>query len=810
MNNKPEQAQRFLAALTGTPSPSLTWQRFCDFDKTREDLATWWHGPQNDVKLNDSQLMGCGVFYCVNGASNGGRKMADVDIFRAVFMDSDGAPLPQNWPVAPHALIMRDETHYHAYWFIDGDTDSNEWRYAQKQIALHFGSDETMVNPDRVMRVPGYTHMKDLSNQKVYEFTYLNDQLPRYKLRDILPYFTLTDEKMTKLADWVRQRSGIYLNEAADYDDREANQIKYRDYLTKRAEHSIQGQEGNKVAFKTAAAGRDYGLSPEKTYEMMLQLWDIHSVPPWGDELQGVIRNAYTYNQNKLGSRSLGIFLDEQVHSLAGMSTQPVQAVLYVQESDAVQENKEKVDAMAKVAEIRAATAPGQVITPDLSSAFYGKNHTQNAVAFLSTRAPNGEIILSEEDIYIYNGKVFESKPTKYLNGVLAREMEFLAPSTADVDGSVNMIKNHLMNDSPQKWPEWKCAPDRDTSGVIVFNNGILDIMTNEWFDHTPMLRARNVLPFDYDNNAQCPTWERLLWTQWGDTKYEPLIDLLQLWFGYMLSDDQSQQKMAFFIGKPRSGKGTMMRVLEGMLGSYNCASPSIEGLNKDSNLHSISDKMVAIFNDVADPAPSARNSVVAAIKRIVGQDSVMFDRKYKSAMTTRFKCRLNFTCNAIPNLAESSTAMLNRGLFFYTPKSFAGMENTDLDEQLQNEMSGIINWAIRGLQRLRAGERLVNEKCMDDRINVFRMVTSPLEVFVDSQMSYREDAYVPVADVFTRYRAWAATNDGGGIKSLGAFSRMMDAMADMEMSFTSDRTPVLMGVYLKPLEIDIDGDIPA
>lgn len=807
MINKPEQAQRFLAALTGDVSPAMTWQRFCDYDKDRKELATWWHGYLDTERLNDSQAMGCGVFFCVNGSSTGGRSMADINIFRAVFMDSDGEPLPAHWPVQPHALVMRDATHYHAYWFLDGDCSPDEWTMAQKQIAMYFNSDERMVNPDRVMRVPGFTHQKDIHNPVPYELAYLDEQLPRYKLRSIIGNFRLDEAKMQKMADWLRQRAGVYLNGTEDFDDREANCAKYIDYLTKRAEIAISGQGGNTVAFKTSAAGRDYGLSPEKTYELMMTYWDSRCIPPWGEEVWGVIQNAYRYNQNKLGSRSLGIFLDEDVTPLSGMSATPVNSVIYVQE---VSEKKEKEDAVAKIAEIRAAVAPGQILSPDTVNNFYGKNHTQNAIAYLSINSPNGEVILSEEDIYVFNGRVFEQKPGKHLHGVMARELEYLAPSNADVDGSVSMIKHHLMRDAPQKWPEWKSAPERDTSGLIVFENGVLDILTNEWFDHTPLLRARNMMPYSYDHAAKCPEWDSFLANLWGGSKYEPLIGLLQMWFGYMLTDDQSQQKMGIFIGKPRSGKGTIMRVMEDMLGEHNCASPSLDSLTKDAMLHNMSTKMAAIFNDVADPSPGARNAIVGALKRIVGEDSLSFDRKFKSAQQMRFKCRVNMTCNAIPNLSESSTAMLDRGLFFYTPNSYAGKEDLELGDRLKAEMPGIINWAIAGLQRLREVKKLRNDPCMDGRIRVFRMVTSPLEVFTEDQLIMREDAYSPIKDVFTRYRTWAFHNDGGGIKSLGTFSRMMDAMKGMELDYTSDGVAVLRGAFLVPIDDEPEmGRIP-
>lgn len=97
MTYKPEQAQLFYAALTGMQNPPLVWQWFCDYDKERRDLAGWEYAYMNPAKLADIQARGCGVFTSVNGSTTGGRGKNDIDIFRAVFMDSDGAPFPDQW-----------------------------------------------------------------------------------------------------------------------------------------------------------------------------------------------------------------------------------------------------------------------------------------------------------------------------------------------------------------------------------------------------------------------------------------------------------------------------------------------------------------------------------------------------------------------------------------------------------------------------------------------------------------------------------------------------------------------------------------
>ena len=90
--------------------------------------------------------------------------------------------------------------------------------------------------------------------------------------------------------------------------------------------------------------------------------------------------------------------------------------------------------------------------------------------------------------------------------------------------------------------------------------------------DRTPRSSsAQHVLPFAYDPDAPKPTrWLRFLDELWGDDEESKAT--LAEWFGYVLSGDTAQQKMFLLVGPKRSGKGTIARVLTGLLGAHNTA----------------------------------------------------------------------------------------------------------------------------------------------------------------------------------------------------------------------------------------------
>ena len=80
----------------------------------------------------------------------------------------------------------------------------------------------------------------------------------------------------------------------------------------------------------------------------------------------------------------------------------------------------------------------------------------------------------------------------------------------------------------------------------------------------TPRLFVQSALDFDLDPKAALPElWFQFLSQLWQEDM--DAIDTLQEWFGYCLTADTRQQKMLLLIGPPRSGKGTISRVLRAL-----------------------------------------------------------------------------------------------------------------------------------------------------------------------------------------------------------------------------------------------------
>ena len=151
-------ARRFLAVLSqGEPG---TFQTFDDSGK-RRSLARILQGTlgEHAPTLEHLNSQRAGVFCMVNEGDSRGRKAENVIRIRALFIDSDGAPLPIHTPLEPHLVVESSPGRFHVYWKVSG-VELREFTPLQAALAEHYGTDPSITDLPRVMRLPGFYHCK--------------------------------------------------------------------------------------------------------------------------------------------------------------------------------------------------------------------------------------------------------------------------------------------------------------------------------------------------------------------------------------------------------------------------------------------------------------------------------------------------------------------------------------------------------------------------------------------------------------------------------------------------------------------------
>src|SRR6185437_3190388 len=91
-----------------------------------------------------------------------GRKARNVVALRGLFIDQDNGESPP-FLVEP-SLVVQCDRGPHVYWLLKPGEDIERFSSAQKALIHHFNSDERVHDLPRVMRLPGFYHMKKLGN----------------------------------------------------------------------------------------------------------------------------------------------------------------------------------------------------------------------------------------------------------------------------------------------------------------------------------------------------------------------------------------------------------------------------------------------------------------------------------------------------------------------------------------------------------------------------------------------------------------------------------------------------------------------
>ena len=173
-----DQAERFLNLLD-EDAERFTFQSFDD-SKARKDhrLVRVLHGTlaehwQELCRLNQA---GAGVFVGVNETDLRGRKTENIVRVRAIFQEADRPGCPE-LPTVPHIVVESSPGKFHRYVLLDG-CPLDGFTAMQERMVESYGSDPNAKDLARVLRLPGFFHLKTPDRPHMVRITSESGELP--------------------------------------------------------------------------------------------------------------------------------------------------------------------------------------------------------------------------------------------------------------------------------------------------------------------------------------------------------------------------------------------------------------------------------------------------------------------------------------------------------------------------------------------------------------------------------------------------------------------------------------------------------
>jgi len=211
---------------------------------------------------------------------------------------------------------------------------------------------------------------------------------------------------------------------------------------------------------------------------------------------------------------------------------------------------------------------------------------------------------------------------------------------------------------------------------------------------------SRNQSPFAFEANAECPRFlNELIYPAVSADD----ADLIQRWAGLALFGYNLPQRFLILDGMPNGGKGTLVRIIQALVGIENTYQLRTECLQERFETYRYRGKTLLIGPDV--PGDFLMRKGASMLKVLVGGDPISAEGKGLNGDFAMFGTfNIVMTCNSRLRirLEDDAGAWRRRLLVVRYENDPPARRILDFDKTLlREEGSGILRWALAGFVKL-------------------------------------------------------------------------------------------------------------
>lgn len=262
----------------------------------------------------------------------------------------------------------------------------------------------------------------------------------------------------------------------------------------------------------------------------------------------------------------------------------------------------------------------------------------------------------------------------------------------------INIIKDRTSRPKPK---------DDIYDHLLLCENGIYDLEIRKFLKgFNPEFFITSRMPWPYNENAKCVdiinfikevVVPRERWDNLIDLDRKKILFMQEL-FGYCLYRRYPFHYMFMLLGRGDNGKGILLRIFKKFVGIENISAVPPHNLDKRFQSANLYGKHINMFGDL----PGGKLKDTGTIKTLIGEDTVTAEFKGQDPFSFTSYAKIIVSTNEPFRVSYGEPeAFFRKILPIYFPNRFPTDDNLFEEITKKEQMSGLLNWAIQGLERL-------------------------------------------------------------------------------------------------------------
>jgi len=599
------------------------------------------------------------------------------------------------------SVIIESGRGLHAYWLFDKPYPNELARPVCAGIQGYFADSDTIHDPRRILRLPGFLNLKEPKDPKhctVAEATWERFPIGRFQ------EFAVADLKKSKedleLEQEEKERSKISSSSSRDPKIEEI----------KGGVDESGGPYGGRHLSAVALAGHYCAkLKTKKLALYAITDWNKKNRPPLpDDEIEKIVEDIWAKEEIKRA-----------------------------EEKEERKERKKEPEHRGDDDGPPWFDENGKLIPAVLAA------HIMSENKFVAT--PIGDDGKGVK-LYVYRGGAFRPGGFDF-----ARREVVKALGKILRDKHLTEVVELITEFSKKPYDEM----DRRAKDLVNVQNGMLDWRTGELLPHDPKYLSTIQIPISWNPDAKSEKLEAFFRT----VLPEDAISLVGEFAGYMMIPDTSMTKCLVLVGEGGNGKSTFLELLEYLIGDKNISYYSLHNLTEERFAASGLIGKLANFYDELE-AKALENTGI--FKQIVDGNPIKAEEKGKAPFSFRPFCRMIFATNQMPRATDRSSAYFDRFLFVEFNRRIRDTsdEVKDYSATLAAEpglLPALLVHAVAGLRRLLERRKFTIPGSSHDALEEYRRdCNSAYDFLRDCCRIDDPNGWLPGPLVYERYKVWS------------------------------------------------------